>query len=85
MLHLHEEEFQVFAGHVLTGSEDIKAVIWPPGYMTTSGVAEVKAIQAMCAGTFRPRARRDQSYFYRSLQDKIFRVRTCLDIPLALA
>lgn len=41
MLHLHKGELQVLVGHVLTGREEVKAVIWPPGYVT-SGVAEVR-------------------------------------------
>ncbi|EDL82951.1 rCG23685 [Rattus norvegicus] len=28
MLHLHEEEFQVLAEHVLVGREEVKPVIW---------------------------------------------------------
>lgn len=38
MLHLQEEEFQVIAGHVLIGREE---VIWSPGYMTMPKVSEV--------------------------------------------
>jgi hypothetical protein len=40
---LHEEYFQVLAGHVLIGREEAKPVIWPPGYVTSSRVAEVGA------------------------------------------
>ena len=43
---LHEEEFQVLAGHVLTGKEEVKPVIWPPGYVTISRVAEVGVCKA---------------------------------------
>lgn len=41
MLHLHEEEFQILAGHVLIGREVVKFIIWLPGYMTSSRVVEV--------------------------------------------
>jgi hypothetical protein len=41
MLHLHGEEFQVLAGHDFIGRKEGKSVIWPPGYTTTSRVAEV--------------------------------------------
>lgn len=41
MLHLHEEEFQVLARHVLLGREELEPVIWPSGYRTTSERAEV--------------------------------------------
>ena len=39
MLHLHEEEFHVLAGHVQQsiGRKGIKPGLWPPGYMTGSG------------------------------------------------
>jgi hypothetical protein len=50
VLHLHKGELQVLVGHVLTGREEVKAVIWPPGYVTTSGVAEVGVEQATCIG-----------------------------------
>lgn len=47
MLHLHEE-FQVLTiTPVLIGREAVKAVIWPPGYVITSRVAEV------CVGLYR--------------------------------
>ena len=49
-LHLHKGELQVLVGHVLTGREEVKAVIWPPGYVTTSGVAEAGVEQATCIG-----------------------------------
>ena len=55
---LHEEEFQVLAGHVLTGKEEVKPVIWPPGYVTISRVAEVGVLRSVSAGTCLPRARR---------------------------
>lgn len=33
MLHLREEEFHVLSGHVIIGREEVKPVVWPPGYM----------------------------------------------------
>lgn len=57
MLLLQEEEFQMLAGHILIGKE-VNLVIWPPGSMTISKVAEVRVIQTMCTRTHRPRARR---------------------------
>ena len=72
MLHLHREEFQVFAAYVLIGREEVKAVIWPPGYVTTSRVAEVGFTQA----TWPKHADPDQggkSYSCQS-QGKIIRV-----------
>lgn len=42
-LHLHEEEFQILAGHVLIGTEVVKPVIWLPGHVTTSRVVEVRS------------------------------------------
>ena len=47
MPHLHEEEFQLLGGDGLTGREEVKPVIWPPGYVITSRVAEV------CVGLYR--------------------------------
>jgi hypothetical protein len=41
MLHLHEEEFQVLAGHILMWREEAKPVIWQLGYETTSMIVEV--------------------------------------------
>jgi hypothetical protein len=61
MPHLHEKEFQVLAGHILIGKEEVKPVMWLPGYVTISRLAEVGVVQAKCAGTRRPRARRKQS------------------------
>lgn len=37
MPHLPEEEFQVLAGHILIGREEVKPVIWPLGYLKGSG------------------------------------------------
>lgn len=37
-VHLHEEEFQVLAGNVLTGKEEVKPIFWPPDYVTSSRV-----------------------------------------------
>lgn len=41
MLNLHEEESLVLAGHVLIGREEVKPIIWTPGFVTTSKVVEV--------------------------------------------
>lgn len=41
MHHLHEEEFEVLAEHILKGKEDIKPTIWPLGYVPISRVIEV--------------------------------------------
>lgn len=43
----HEGERQVLAGRVFTGREEIKAVIWPPGYLW-GGRGGV--VQATCIG-----------------------------------
>lgn len=62
MLHLHREEFQVFAAYVLIGREEVKAVIWPLGYVTTSVVMEgVVCVTRLCARACRPRTMREQS------------------------
>lgn len=53
MLHLHEKEFQVLAGHILIGKEEVKPVMWLLGYVTISRVAKVGVLQAKCAGTCR--------------------------------
>jgi hypothetical protein len=42
------------AGHILIGREEVKAVIWPPGYVTTSMV-HGGACKDMCTGSCRPR------------------------------
>jgi len=75
MLQLHEEKSQVLVGHVLVGREEVKPVIWPPGYMTASRVSEVGLMQATWARTAK------QSYTCQS-QDKIFRVWTHLGLTL---
>lgn len=41
MLHLHEEEFQVHAGHAFIRRDEVLPEIWPPGYMTILRVADV--------------------------------------------
>jgi hypothetical protein len=41
MLHLYEEKFQILARHVLIGREEVKLIIWTPGYMTISRVVEM--------------------------------------------
>jgi hypothetical protein len=61
MLHLHEEEFQVLARHALIENEEVKSVICPPGFMTTSRVAELKVVQTKCTGSCSPKARREES------------------------
>jgi hypothetical protein len=38
---LLHEEFYVVAEQVLIGREEVKSIIWSPGYMNTSRVAEV--------------------------------------------
>lgn len=55
MLHLHEEEFQAFAGCVLIGREEVKPIIWPPGYVTTSSRAEVGVV--LQAGSMRTQSK----------------------------
>lgn len=57
MLPLQEKEFQMLAGHILIGKE-VNLIIWPPGSMTISKVAEVRVIQIMCNRTHRLRVRR---------------------------
>ena len=37
MLHLHEEESQVLAGHALIGRKTTKSVIWAPRYLKGGG------------------------------------------------
>lgn len=44
-LHLHEEEFRVLVGHLLIERKEVKLVIWPSGYMTSSKEAEVGVYQ----------------------------------------
>ena len=81
MLHLHEEEFQVLAGYVLIGREEVKPIIWPPGYMTISRVAKVGVIRLTCFGKCRPRARTKEPYSCW-FQDEIFRVWTHFNLSL---
>lgn len=83
MLHLHKGEFQVLAGHVLTGREEVKPAIWTPNYMTTLtvvglGVAKLYTLEH--AGT---RTGRDQSLVLLVSRREFFRVWTCLDITFA--
>jgi hypothetical protein len=77
MLHLHEKELQALVGRVLTGTEEDKSVIWPPGYRTTSRVAEVGVVMAVWARTQVPRTKREQPSSCLS-QDEIFRLCTRL-------
>ena len=58
---LHEEYFQVLAGHVLIGREEVKPVIWPPGYVTPSRMVQMGVVRFMCPGTYRHRAKRRQT------------------------
>lgn len=44
MLSFHGEEFQVLAGKVVVGREEIKPVIWLSGYVTTLMVVKVGII-----------------------------------------
>lgn len=46
MLHLHEEGSHVLSRHILLGREEVKPVIWPPGYIATLMVAEVGVTQS---------------------------------------
>lgn len=62
-LPLPEEEFQVLAGYVLIGRQEVLPVVWSPGHMTTSRMAEVGILRHACAGTCRPRARRKTVLF----------------------
>lgn len=48
MLRLPKERFQVLAGHILIGKEEVKSLIWPPGYITTSVVVGVE-VAGICA------------------------------------
>lgn len=43
MLYLHEK-LQVLDGYVLIGKEEVKAVIWPPDYVTISKVVGVGGV-----------------------------------------
>lgn len=64
MLHLHKEEFQALAKHAHIGRDKVKLVIWPPGYMTTSRVSEVRVIQATGMGHAGPEQGRSSPYSY---------------------
>ena len=56
MIHLHEEDFQVLLGYILIRREEVKPVIWPSGYVTTSKVQEVSECpRATFPGLCRPR------------------------------
>lgn len=77
---LHEEEFQVIDAHVLLGREEVKPVIWPLGYVTTSRVAEVGVVRLMCTLAHSgPDQGGKQAYSCWS-QDKIFGVWTRPDL-----
>ena len=81
-LHLHEE-FQVLTWQLLIWREEVKPVIWPSGYMTTSRVAEVRVVQARCAPNAGTEQEGKQSYSCQS-QDEIFGVWTGLKLTLVL-
>ena len=70
MLHLHEEEFQVLAGHDLIRREEV----WPPSYVTASRVAEVRVIRLICVGRCRLRTRK-KTVLLLSVSEQIFRTR----------
>jgi hypothetical protein len=65
MLHFHEEESQVLAGHVLIGRKEVKPAIWPQGSVTTSMMVEAKVEETMCTGACRPRTRSEQPLLLR--------------------
>ena len=44
VFNLHEEEFQVLAGHVLIVREEVKPIIWSLSYVTASRVMEVGVV-----------------------------------------
>jgi hypothetical protein len=67
-----KRNFRVLMGCVLIGREDDLPVIWLPGYVTSSTVAEVWAPKATGFGTY---SQRKQSYSCQP-QDEIFRVWT---------
>ena len=52
MLHLHEEEIRVLAGHVLLGREEVKPLIWPSHYLREGRVGSVldRGMQAQKKG-----------------------------------
>jgi hypothetical protein len=72
----------MLAAHIFIGKEEVKPAIWPPGSATTSKVAEVRVIQAMCSRACRPRARRKAVLLCQS-QNEILSVSTRLDHTLA--
>jgi hypothetical protein len=49
MLCLSEEEFQMLAERVLIGGEDVKPVIWPRDFVTTSKVWTCLALTQACS------------------------------------
>lgn len=40
-MHLHKEELQVLSVHVIKGRKEVRTLIWPPGHLTTSMMADV--------------------------------------------
>lgn len=48
MIHLHEDKFQVLGRHILIGNEEANPVIWSLVYGTTSRMAELGVMQAVC-------------------------------------
>ena len=50
MVHLHEQEIGVLAGHVFTRLEEVEPLIWPPGNLTTPGVVEVQVVRLHVLG-----------------------------------
>lgn len=57
MLGSHEEKFSVLARHICKGREEVKAVMWLSGHVTTSKVLD----RAMYPGACRPTTGREPS------------------------
>lgn len=60
MLHSHDEEIQVLAGHVLLGREEVKPVLWPSGLPQRRGGGDLQGCWTVAC---RPRIRRGRSLF----------------------
>lgn len=82
-LHLHGEEFQVLAGPVLKKREEVKLLIWPPGYVTPSRETSVGVYRLWVPEHAGPEQGRNSPNSCWS-QEEIFGVWTHFDLSLAL-
>lgn len=71
----------MLSGLVLLGREEVKPVIWAPGYVTTSVVVEVRVAKIHVQEHAGPEQGGGTAHSYQS-KEEIFGVWTCLNLAL---